>query len=72
MNMKFGPITNPETGESMTINLKPSIGLGALDILISSALITSGVLYGLVKAYTSGAKAYELAEFKVLEDLKLM
>ena len=68
---KFGPIRNTETGKEKDINVKAVSPNNFKDILIGGGIVLVGITYLTVSAFKNGAKAFEEAEYKVLEDLDL-
>ena len=69
--MKFGPITNPSTGKTKEINVKPN-ACTIRDIAISTSMIIAGVAYLAISTFRNGATAYERAELETLEKLGLI
>lgn len=72
--LKFtcGQIANNKTGISKDIVISPLCIENARDILIGSTMIVGGIVYIAWNCFKNGAKAYDLAECQVFEDLDLL
>ena len=68
---KSGPITNISTHESKEIIAAIS-KTDAKDILIGCGIIAMGTAYLVITSFKNGAKAFELAEYNTLNDLKIL
>lgn len=68
---KFGPITNPKTGESKDIIVNALSQKSLKDILIGGGIVMVGITYIALSTFRNGAWAFEEAEYKTLEELGL-
>lgn len=68
---KYGPITNPRTGETKDIVVKAVTPNNLRDVLIGGGIVTIGLVYLTLSVFRNGARAFEEAEYKTLEDLDL-
>lgn len=68
---KFGPITNPKTGESKDIIVNALPQKSLKDIFIGGGIVMVGITYIALSTFRSGAWALEEAEYKTLEELDL-
>lgn len=68
---KYGPITNPKTGETKDIVVKAVTSNNLKDILIGGGIVMIGIAYLTLSVFRNGARAFEEAEYKTLEDLDL-
>ena len=72
MKFKHGDIGTFE-GRTMDIIVdSKEAPIKVKDVLIGAALITSGVIYLMRKAFRSGASAFEAGEYNTLEALGLI
>lgn len=67
IKMNFGSVGNYETGKYEDIIVKANWPNSLKDVLIGGGLIAAGAIYLAMSAFKNGAKAYEKAEFDVLE-----
>lgn len=68
---KYGPITNPETGESKDIVIS-DFSNSLKDVVIGGAIVMVGVIYLTVSSFRNGSKAYDKTETQTLLDLDLL
>lgn len=68
---KFGPITNPKTGEEKDIIVNALSKGSVKDILIGGSIVMIGIAYLTLSTFKNGAMAFEEAEYKTLEALDL-
>lgn len=68
---KYEPITNPRTGETKDIVVKAVTPNNLRDVLIGGGIVTIGLVYLTLSVFRNGARAFEEAEYKTLEDLDL-
>lgn len=68
---KFGPITNPKTGEAKDIIVSALSRENVKDILIGGGIVMIGITYLTLSTFKNGALAFEEAEYKTLEALDL-
>lgn len=68
---KFGPITNPKTGMSKDIVINALSKESLKDILIGGGIVMVGITYLALSTFKNGAKAFETAEYEILESLDL-
>lgn len=69
---KFGPITNPQTGETQDIVVNALSQKSLRDILIGGGITMIGITYLTLSTFKNGALAFEEAEYKTLENLNLL
>lgn len=68
---KYGPITNPKTGETKDIVVDILSLKNAKDFLIGGGIVLVGLSYLTISAFKNGARAFEQAEYDTLEALDL-
>ncbi len=68
---KFGPITNLKTGETKDIVINALSWKSLKDILIVGGVMMVGITYLTLSTFKNGARAFEDAEYKTLEELDL-
>lgn len=68
---KYGPITNPRTGESKDIVVSFCNFKNFKDILIGGGIVLIGIAYLTLSTFKNGSEAFEDAEFKTLDELDL-
>lgn len=67
----YGPIANPETGESKGIVVTALNSKNIRDFMIGGGIALIGITYLALSAFRNGANAFEEAEYKTLEELDL-
>lgn len=72
IKMNFGSIGNYSTGKYEDIVVKAGVPNDIKDIFIGGGAIIAGVIWLTVTAFKKGARAYEKAEFDVLEKQDLV
>ena len=72
IKMNFGSIGNYETEKYEDIIVKANWPNNIGDVFIGGGLIVAGIVYLTAMAFKNGAKAYEKAEFDVLEKQNLI
>lgn len=68
----YGPITNPETNESKSIEVNLLSASNAKDTAIGMGLILLGGIYLCVSMFKNGSNAFEQSELQTLDDLHLI
>ena len=68
---KYGPITNPKTGETKDIVVDILSLKNAKDFLIGGGIVLVGLSYLAISAFKNGTRAFEQAEYDTLEALDL-
>lgn len=73
MKFKYGYIQSNETGEraDVIVDSKNS-PIKLVDIGVGTALIVTGIVYLMSRAFVSGGKSHEAGEFKAMKDLGII
>ena len=68
----FGPIKNSVTGASKDIVVNCLSKGNLKNIAIGAAISLAGIIFTGISCFKSGARAYELEEYRTLEELGLI